>query len=186
VLRGKGFLAGRINDSQLHDLGKMLFGFSTFWAYIWTCQYLLVWYGNIPEEVSHYLTRTNPPWLGLFALDPVVNWALPFAVLLSARAKQRAGVLAAVSVLLLLGHGLDLYLLIMPAVWPGPRFGAPELLISLGSACLLLLLFVRSLGRAPLAPLHDPVNPILPVNPVLPVVPVLSSPAQAKPAVEVT
>src|SRR2546429_6969556 len=44
-----------------HDLGKMLFAFSTFWAYIWTCQYLLIWYGNIPEEVTHYVKRTNGP-----------------------------------------------------------------------------------------------------------------------------
>ena len=41
-----------VSDHQLHDLGKMLFAFSTFWAYIWVCQYLLIWYGNIPEEVT--------------------------------------------------------------------------------------------------------------------------------------
>src|SRR6185436_2639542 len=48
-----------VAEQQLHDLGKMLFAFSIFWAYIWTCQYLLIWYGNIPEEIGHYVTRTN-------------------------------------------------------------------------------------------------------------------------------
>ncbi len=48
-------------SDQLHDLGKMLFAFSIFWAYIWVCQYLLIWYGNIPEEVTHYVTRTRGP-----------------------------------------------------------------------------------------------------------------------------
>ena len=52
----------------------MLFAFSIFWAYIWVCQYLLIWYGNIPEEVTHYVTRTRGPWLPLFALNVVLNW----------------------------------------------------------------------------------------------------------------
>jgi hypothetical protein len=170
VLRDRGLLAEQTAPGQLHDLGKMLFAFSTFWAYIWTCQYLLVWYGNIPDEVSHYLTRTRAPWLGLFALNLVVNWALPFAVLLSAGAKRRPTVLKAVSVLLLLGHGLDLTLLVMPEVSARPRFGLPELLIALGSASLLILLFARSLGRAPLVPAREAG---------------LRAPAQAKSAVEV-
>jgi len=52
LLKERGSLAGSITEHQLHDLGKMLFAFSTFWAYIWTCQYLLIWYGNIPEETT--------------------------------------------------------------------------------------------------------------------------------------
>src|SRR5262249_20114983 len=55
-----------VGELQLHDLGKIMFAFSIFWTYIWVCQYLLIWYGNIPEEVSHYLSRTNGGWLPLF------------------------------------------------------------------------------------------------------------------------
>jgi hypothetical protein len=54
---------GKLRADQLHDLGKMLFAFCTFWAYIWVCQYLLIWYGNIPEEVTYYLRRTSEAWL---------------------------------------------------------------------------------------------------------------------------
>jgi hypothetical protein len=146
-----------VSDAQLHDLGKLLFAFSTFWAYIWTCQYLLIWYGNIPEEVSHYLIRTRAPWLPLFAVNLMMNWVVPFAVLLSARTKRRPAVLATVSVLLLIGHWLDLYLLIMPAVSPTPTLGALEIAVTAGHVCLGIWIFLRSLSRAPLVPLGDPV-----------------------------
>ena len=89
--------APSVGEHQLHDLGKLLFAFSIFWAYIWVCQYLLIWYGNIPEEVTHYVTRTNGGWLPLFVANVLINWVVPFLGLLSARAKQdprRLGVIA--------------------------------------------------------------------------------------------
>jgi len=146
-----------VTEKQLHDLGKLLFAFSIFWAYIWTCQYLLIWYGNIPEEVGHYLTRTNNGWLPLFVANVVINWVIPFLALLSARAKMDPRRLAAVSALLLVGHWLDLYVLIMPSAWREPRFGLPELLLAVAFAALVALLFRFYARRAPLVPLHDPV-----------------------------
>jgi hypothetical protein len=161
VLRERGFLSNVVTDHHLHDLGKMLFAFSTFWAYIWTCQYLLIWYGNIPEEVTHYVKRTNGPWLWLFGLNLIVNWMIPFAVLLPARAKRNTMALKIVCVLLLCGHWLDLYILIMPSmgspVWSRPVIGFPEIAIAAGYSSLLYLLFIRSLAAAPLVPLSDPV-----------------------------
>src|SRR5947209_4915563 len=103
LLRENSPLRDWISEHQIHDLGKLLFAFSTFWAYIWTCQYLLIWYGNIPEEVTHYAARTNGPWLYPFALNLIVNWIVPFIVLISARAKQAPKLLAAVCVLVLCG-----------------------------------------------------------------------------------
>jgi hypothetical protein len=144
-------------DSQLHDLGKMLFAFSTFWAYIWTCQYLLVWYGNLPEEVGHYLIRTRWPWLPTFALNLAMGWMVPFILLLSARAKRTPAVLATASLLLLVGHWLDLYLLIMPAVAAAPTLGPLEVAIGAAHVALAVLIFLRALHRAPLVPLGDPV-----------------------------
>lgn len=157
LLRQRGFLRKTVSDDQLHDLGKMLFAFTTFWAYIWLCQYLLIWYGNLPEEVSYYFKRTNGPWLYLFALNLTVNWIIPFIVLLSARAKRMVKILAMMSVLLLCGHWLDLYLLIMPAVWSVPRIGVFEIFITTGCLALLYLIFIHGLARAPLVPLNDPV-----------------------------
>jgi len=152
-------LSNQVGGDQLHDLGKMLFAFSIFWAYIWVCQYLLIWYGNIPEEATHYLTRTRGPWLPLFVLNVVINWVVPFLGLLSASAKRNPRRLALVASIVLAGHWLDLYLVIMPSVWPAPRLGLVELALAAGYAALLVALFRRQLARAPLVPVHEPMLP---------------------------
>jgi hypothetical protein len=157
VLKEHGPLRDSVSDHQLHDLGKMLFAFSTFWAYIWVCQYLLIWYGNIPDEVTHYVARTNGPWLFLFALNLIANWVAPFLVLLSVRAKCTTRVLKVIAVLLLGGHWLDLYLLATPSIWSTPKFGLLEITIAAGYLALIFLVFTRSLGQAPMVPVHDPI-----------------------------
>src|SRR6476646_6190592 len=157
LLKEHGFMKDSVSDHQLHDLGKMLFAFSTFWAYIWVCQYLLIWYGNIPEEVSHYVTRTYGPWIYLFALNLLVNWVIPFLMLLSVRAKCTTRILKAIAILLLGGHWLDLYLLVTPSVWSAPKFGLLEMTIAAGYLALIFLVFTRSLSHAPVAPVHDPI-----------------------------
>jgi hypothetical protein len=157
ILKERGPMQDSVSDHQIHDLGKLLFAFSTFWAYIWTCQYLLIWYGNIPEEVTHYVSRTNGPWLYLFALNLIANWVIPFLVLLSVRAKCTTKVLKAITVLVLCGRWLDLYLLVAPSVWTAPKFGFLEIAIAAGYLSLLFLVFVRSVSSAPLVPAHDPI-----------------------------
>ena len=64
-LRKGGFLP-QVNENHLHDLGKMMFAFATFWAYIWLSQFLLIWYANIPEETGYYLIREDGGWMALF------------------------------------------------------------------------------------------------------------------------
>jgi hypothetical protein len=156
VLRALGPLGGVVKRAHLHDLGKLLLAFSTFWAYIWLSQYLLIWYGNLPEEVTYYMRRTDAPWMRLFLLNLFVNWVVPFLVLLPRAAKRSARVLAAVCVVLLAGHWLDLYLVIMPETWRGPMAGPLEAMIPLGYAGLFFSIVARALTQAPLVPRHDP------------------------------
>jgi hypothetical protein len=118
---------------------------------------MLIWYGNIPEEVTHYISRTNGPWLYLFAINFIVNWIIPFLALLSVRAKCTTELLKVITVLLLCGHWLDLYLLVTPSVWKTPRIGFVEIAIAAGYAALIFLVVVRGLGKAALVPVNDPV-----------------------------
>lgn len=154
LLMRRGLLR-EAGQKQLHDLGKMLFAFTTFWAYIWVCQYLLIWYGNIPEESIYYLRRTNGSWLPLFLLNLVVNWIVPFCALLSVRAKTNPRLLLGVSGLLLIGHWLDLYIMVVPSKWEAPQIGLIEIGTAAGCAGLIYLVVLRALTRAPLVPVND-------------------------------
>ena len=116
----------------------------------------MIWYGNLPDEVTYYVRRTDAPWMRLFLLNVILNWLVPFLVLLPRAAKRSPRVLAAVCAVLLVGHWLDLYLLIMPETWSRPMAGPLELIIPLGYAGLFVYLMSRALARAPLVPLHDP------------------------------
>jgi hypothetical protein len=112
-----------IDVAVRHDFGKLLFAFSFFWAYIWFCQFMLIWYANLPEEVTHYEARFAGGWGVLFYLNPVVNFVVPFFVLLSARAKKHESTLLQVGLLVLVGRGLDIYMMVEPSV--SADVGAP-------------------------------------------------------------
>ena len=156
ILRRTGHLRDQVGDRQLHDLGVMLLSFSTFWAYIWVCQYLLIWYGNIPEEATYYLRRTSDAWLPLFLTNLALNWVLPFCALLSARAKRSPRVLLCVCLVLLLGRWLDLYIMVMPSSWTAPQLGATEIGLALAGAAIFTLSAVLALARAALVPTSCP------------------------------
>jgi hypothetical protein len=150
-------LRAAVGEAQLHDLGKMMFAFSIFWGYIFVCQYLLIWYGNIPEEVGHFVARTNGGWLPLFVANVLINFVVPFIGLLSLPAKTDPRRLALIAGVILVGRWLDLYILIMPALWPQPQFGVVEPLCAIGYGALLVLLVRYFAARAPLVPRNDPV-----------------------------
>lgn len=108
----------QLKEDQIHDLGKWLFMFVCFWAYIAFSQYLLIWYANIPEETQWYLVRQSEAWSWMALLLIVGHFALPFAALLSRRAKRSPSSLVVWSVFLLVMHWIDLYWLIMPTFSP--------------------------------------------------------------------
>jgi hypothetical protein len=146
-----------VTPEHLHDLGKLLFAFSTFWMYIWFSQYMLIWYANITEESVYYIRRTQGAWGPLFVLNILLNWAVPFLALLPRGVKRGAGLLGIIALVALVGRWLDLYLLITPATIPGvPRFGIWEIAAAAGAVALFLLVFLRAIRSAPPVPLRDP------------------------------
>ncbi len=148
-----------LSADHLHDLGKLLFAFSIFWMYTWFCQYMLIWYVNNPEETVYYVRRLEGAWSPLLVVSLVLNWGVPFVVLLPRSSKRSAGVLVKVCCAVLLGRWLDLYVLILPAAGCGPVPGAAEVGLLLAAAGLALLVFFSALRRAPLVPVNDPFLP---------------------------
>lgn len=116
ALRKRRSLGSAFGTHQVHTLSSLLFAFSFFWGYIWFCQAMLIWYANIPEETLHFAHRFTGGWSMLFWLNPVLNLAIPFVALLSTAAKRNPAVLVQVALVVLVGHWLDVFLLIGPGV----------------------------------------------------------------------
>jgi hemerythrin len=140
ALRHFGLVRG-VAHARNHDLGKLLFAFSCFWAYIWLSQFLLIWYANIPEETAPVKAMLHGEWGTAFYLNLGLNFIVPFFLLITRKAKQNETVLIWASVILLVGHWHDLYLLVFPAMGKdaGPSFGLAELggiLLTLGAGHL--------------------------------------------------
>ena len=156
-LRRSGPLRDFVNEEHLHDLGKLLFAFCTFWMYIWFSQYMLVWYADITEETVYYVARLRNGWGPLFLVNMILNWALPFAALLPRGAKRSPRALGRVAAVVLAGRVLDVYLLIAPPlVGARPAFGIWEAGILTGAAGILVLAFYRGIRSAAPVPLKDP------------------------------
>lgn len=112
----RGPLTGVVTIEHFHDLGKLLFGFVVFWAYIAFSQYMLIWYANIPEETVWYAHRMEHGWGPVTWALALGHFVLPFFYLLSSDVKRHRLPLAIAAVWLLAAHYLDLYWLVMPAV----------------------------------------------------------------------
>jgi hypothetical protein len=156
ALRRAGVLRAAADDDVLHDLGKLLFGFTLLWGYLWFCQYLLVWYVNNPEETPYYLVRHSGAWAALSFANVALNWAIPFAILLPRAAKRREGPLLLACGLVLAGRWLDLTLHVAPAVRDGvPAIGPAEVLLPVAAAAAFLLAWRRAMTRAPAVPVGE-------------------------------
>src|SRR5215831_6361729 len=156
-LRRSGPLRDFVNEEHLHDLGKLLFAFSTFWMYIWFSQYMLVWYADISEETAYYIARLHNAWAPLFLLNMILNWAIPFAALLPRAAKRNARALGRVAVVVLAGRVLDVYLLIAPPLaGPRPAVGIGAAGALAVAAGILVLAFYRGIREAAPVPVNDP------------------------------
>ncbi len=156
LLRRRGFLK-EVGDRQMHALGKLVFGFATFWAYIWVCQYLLIYYANIPEETIYYVRRTGTPgWSNVFFASLFLNWIIPFLMLIRRKVKSSENWMLAACAIVLVGHWVDLYVLIFPAFFENPMIGFVDIALPIGFAALFILTFVKNLNADRLIPKQDP------------------------------
>jgi hypothetical protein len=140
-----GILGGNLTKEQWRDLGTLLFAFSSFWMYIWFSQYMLIWYVNNPEEAEYFVLRQQGPWQGLFLTNLVLNWGVPFVVLLFRRAKENWVVMLLVAVTVLVGRFLDLYLMVLPPVARDQTvFGFWDACLIPGAVALAVLISCRT------------------------------------------
>ena len=149
----RGNMHDKLTRHQLRDLGTLLFAFSSFWMYIWFCQYLLIWYANLPEEAEYFVVRQRDPWQSLLLVNLILNWGVPFVILLFRPAKEYAPVLLAVAIVVLVGRWLDLYLTIVPPVAGlAPDFGVWDAGLLVGAVGLAALIFATRSSLEPTGP----------------------------------
>ncbi len=152
-----GLTAGAITAEHLHDIGKLLFAFVSFWAYVACSQFMLYWYANIPEETTFYLVRLSPGWWSVSVLIAVGHFIAPFFFLLPRTVKRSRGGLALAAIWMLAMHYLDLYWLVMPNLDPAAfRYSLLDGAALLGVGGAFLAALGRLMQGAPLIPVRDP------------------------------
>ncbi|MDA0747622.1 MAG: hypothetical protein O2954_13960 [bacterium] len=151
-----------MSPRYLKDLGTLMFAFVMLWAYLSFSQYLIIWSGNLPEEIPWYIQRAQGGWQWVALLLLLLHFALPFSLLLSRHIKRRAKVLGTIAGLMLAMRLVDLFWYIAPA-FGGHGHGASELhvhwmdvLAPVGIGGIWLWFFIRELNGKALMPLHDP------------------------------
>jgi hypothetical protein len=115
-LKDAGYLKV-VNANHIHDLGKFVFAFSIFWTYIWFSQFLLIYYANIPEETVYFIERMKTaPYSWIFFLNLILNFVLPFLLLMTRDAKRHMTMLKVVCPIVIVGHWFDFYNMVTPGV----------------------------------------------------------------------
>lgn len=156
LLKKAGYMGEYINAYHLHDLGKYLFGFTIFWAYIAFSQFMLIWYANLPEETSYFLTRLTPEWSKVTYFLLIGKFAIPFALLSTQYAKRNENILLVAAIWTLVVQWIDVYWLVFPAFFSTPKFGWLEIGMALGFAGLFFTCMTKFLSKVPVVPNKDP------------------------------
>ncbi len=156
ALKKAGKLQGIVTVEHLHDLGKFLFAFTVFYAYIAFCQYFLIWYANIPEETFWYRERWEHGWSGPALAMIFATFVLPFLILLAREPKRRVGTLVAAAMIVILGRAIEMYWIVMPSLHVGPAMPWTTLAAMVGIGGLFVGTIAWRLGKAPLIPIGDP------------------------------
>ncbi|MDH3698509.1 MAG: quinol:cytochrome C oxidoreductase [Flavobacteriaceae bacterium] len=154
-LKSKGHLPD-VNDNHIHDLAKFMFAFSIFWTYLWFGQFMLIWYANIPEEVTYFVTRIEDFKLAYFGML-ALNFVFPLLLLMNSDYKRINWFVIMTGIVILCGHYLDVFNMIMPAtVGDQWSIGIPEIGGVLFFAGLFIYWVFRALTKAPLQPTRNP------------------------------
>ena len=162
-LRGLGYMQKVVSMEHYHLMGKLLFAFTVFWAYIAFSQYFLIWYANITEETRFYLTRNTEGWRWVSIFIVVGHFIGPFVLLLSQPRKKNPAVVGLVCVWILFMHAVDIYWNIIPERGPSlgvgwwmPGAWVGDIVALVAIVGCMGWLFLRSLGRYSLYPWRDP------------------------------
>ena len=154
-LKSKGYLE-HVNDSHIHDLAKYMFGISIFWTYLWFSQFMLIWYSNIPEEVTYFVTRIEDYQLPFFGML-VMNFVFPLLILMNSDYKRTNWFVITAGIVVLLGHYIDVFNMVMPAtVGDQWSIGIAEIGGLLFFFGLFIFVVFSALTRAPLLPKRNP------------------------------
>ncbi|MGH7681622.1 MAG: hypothetical protein ACRENN_06500 [Candidatus Eiseniibacteriota bacterium] len=157
LLRRQGALQGVVSRFHYWDLGKLMFAFSVFWVYIGFSQFMLIWYANLPEEITYMIHRTFTGWGGVGIALGTLRFVIPFFVLMPQKCKENEIVLLTVSGCILIGQWVDLYWLVLPAFSPqSVVLGWTEIGTTLGFVGLFGWWILRFLSRHPVAAVNDP------------------------------
>jgi len=154
-LKSKGYLP-LVNEEHLHDLGKFVFAFSIFWTYLWFSQYMLIWYANMPEETAYFQPRVWGPFRPLFFLNLLINFITPLLFLMKRDPKRNYTSMAFISALIVAGHWMDFYQMVMPGTVHELHFPWYELGLGAGFVGIIMLVVAQQLAKAPLTPKNHP------------------------------
>ncbi len=156
-LRRNGMLKDIVNDNHLHDLGKFMFAFTIFWAYIAFSQFMLIWYANLPEETMYFMHRFSGNWTYVTVFLLLGKFLVPFFALLPRDAKRDEGRLMKVAYWMLFAQWIDLIWIIQPEFFKeGPKIGLPEVAGLVGFAGLFGLMVTRFLSKNNVVAIGDP------------------------------
>lgn len=156
LLKRKHAFGGSAKVDHLHELARYLLGFTTFWVYIWFSQHMLIWYANIPEETVYYIKRHAGVFGALTIVNILLNWLIPFTILLFRKTKRNEKSLLIAASLVLAGRWVDLYLMVFPPHWETPVFGLIEVVMFAGALAAATWVFVKAFSGKNPVPLKDP------------------------------
>lgn len=155
-LKNKGYLQ-LTNQEHLQDLGKFMFAFSIFWTYLWFSQFMLIWYANIPEETVYFKHRVQGAYKGIFYFNLIINFVCPILILMKRAAKRNYALMTFMAVLILFGHWIDFYQMVMGSLSPDHvTLGWLDFGILAFFVGMMIFFVGRSLASKPLIAKHHP------------------------------